>query len=197
MTRHLLKYLQLFYAEVVTWAYLKNAHLLPLLGVVLFRKQRNYSNLVSPWIYEGKTLERFVLPGEFSTYESQCHRIVRMLLGCHLNLHSQCPKMTGVAEGLAYLHSHQIAHGDINDVRCPSSLPLQVLKNLRQTSSWMNMAHLSSPTQVQFLCLTCPLHRPFRVFYGWHRSDWLHISEDRGRRPGPWTSTHTVESALW
>lgn len=86
-------------------------------------------------MYEGKTLKDFVrAPDQWKSYEDQCYRIVRVLFNRHIPVTlTDAEQASGVAQGLAYLHSHQIVHGDINDVSTLSSLPSQSLTFLRRT----------------------------------------------------------------
>jgi serine/threonine protein kinase len=87
-------------------------------------------------MYEGKTLRNFVrAPDQWKSYEDQCSRIVRVLFDHHTpGTLTDAEQASGVAQGLAYLHFHQIVHGDINDVNTLSSSHSQSLTFLRRTS---------------------------------------------------------------
>ncbi|KAL5531801.1 hypothetical protein ACEPAF_5363 [Sanghuangporus sanghuang] len=80
----------LFEKELYVWAKLKHKNILPLLGYA-FEQKSNYPLLVSEWMENGSAWD-----------------FVKSHLDCDLK-----HIITGIAQGLAYLHERDVVHSDI------------------------------------------------------------------------------------
>ena len=103
---HFLRIAQTFYREAVTWKHLNHPNIVPFLGATFDPLQ-----LVSAWMPGGSLTE----------YIKEHPLKSRLVLVCFVLLHrfpSLLPcQLHGVVEGLNYLHSRSVIHGDIKGVR--------------------------------------------------------------------------------
>lgn len=104
--------LQRFFREAVAWRHLQHPNILPLLGVDMDLQQHNLV-MVSEWMIHGNInefvekkkcgrVERLQLVSEDAIF---CNRIFNLLI-----------QLIQVANGLDYMHSHHMVHGDLKGV---------------------------------------------------------------------------------
>jgi serine/threonine protein kinase len=117
---HFLRIAQTFHREAVTWKHLSHPNIVPFLGVTFDPLQ-----LVSAWMPGGSLTE----------YIKEHPSKSRLVLVCFVLLHrfsSSLPRqLHGVVEGLNYLHSRSVIHGDIKGVRVRHRLTGNLKPNLR------------------------------------------------------------------
>ena len=108
---HLQRSSQAFCREAVTWEHLKHRNILPLLGITVAPLQ-----LVSHWMSGGDLRE-------YIKKNPSAHRVglVGSLLLCLSHTYYR-RQLSDAAEGLCYLHSCDVVHGDLKGV-CVHSEP--------------------------------------------------------------------------
>jgi serine/threonine protein kinase len=124
MVRKLLtKAIQMMCREALVWRQLQHENVLPFIGIntTLFPSYR-LPVLISPWMYYGSLREYTNLP----TYDvnRSIYPLVSFLKSkCSLKLIRICVvQLRGMAQGIAYLHSLDITHGDLKHVRRAKSV---------------------------------------------------------------------------
>jgi serine/threonine protein kinase len=94
---------------------LQHPFILPFLGIEPIEDGAVHrSGMVSPWMERG-TLARYVRSGEYDQ-RLDCYRLVSTSPRRLGPISSSGNQLSEVADGLAYLHSQLVVHGDINDV---------------------------------------------------------------------------------
>jgi serine/threonine protein kinase len=103
--------------EALVWRQLCHANVLPFLGLNTSAFPKNsLPSLLSPWMEYG-SLKEYIERPEYDAVE-EIPRLVRPGSFYDLmKLKQQRIKLEGIAQGLAYLHSLSITHGDIKHVR--------------------------------------------------------------------------------
>ncbi|RDB18407.1 Serine/threonine-protein kinase STY8 [Hypsizygus marmoreus] len=92
---HLDQFLKRFSAEAILWGQLSHPNLLPIYGLYRYKSRLC---LVSPWMENG----------DINTYLQETQDVDRVLLVI-LQFHA----VSDVTAGVAYLHEHDIIHGDL------------------------------------------------------------------------------------
>ena len=107
----LIRHSQKFCREAVTWRHLRHANILPLLGATLDTRTPRFT-LVSEWMDNGNI-------NDFVKNHKEVNRI--QLVSSHVcvykDRYDRSPKLIDAARGLEYLHSLNVAHGDLKGVR--------------------------------------------------------------------------------
>lgn len=89
------------------WKHLSHPHVVPFVGITLEPLQ-----LVSGWMPRGE-LRSYVKENPQANLISLVSQLLPTWDGA-----SSSSQLLGVAEGLAYLHSCNVIHGDLKGVRC-------------------------------------------------------------------------------
>jgi serine/threonine protein kinase len=102
---------QEFCREALVWQHLQHPHILPLIGIDCESFPTSLC-MVSPWMEHGTVLEYFDHHGR-----SNVDRLVRLIPRLFKARHQMCFQLFEIAQGLQYLHSNKIVHGDLRGVR--------------------------------------------------------------------------------
>ena len=117
--------LQKYFKEVTVWKRLKHPNILPNLGA---GPDIAEFCVVSPWMSDGDLLQFLAkYPGANRVAIVSVHAVYR---GQHAE---SVPKMIGVADGLSYLHSCDVIHGDlkgVNHIRRTGSILLMLIRQM-------------------------------------------------------------------
>jgi serine/threonine protein kinase len=107
--------------EALVWRQLRHPNVLPFIG--LDARTFPYNNLpalLSPWMEHG-TLREYIQRPAYDA-KKEIPPLVCLWLSsdsAHAD-HQICVQLDGIAQGIAYLHSLAIAHGDIKHVSTPT-----------------------------------------------------------------------------
>jgi hypothetical protein len=105
--------------ETLVWRHLDHPFVLPLVGVDADAFASNGTlDLISPWMERG-TLCQYIESGDYQVDKDR-YRLVRCRRLCHWPL-LMIIQLLEIAEGLWYLHSEGVVHGDIHWVRIPQA----------------------------------------------------------------------------
>lgn len=100
--------LQRFFKEVTVWKRLNHPNVIPNLGASLDIAE---FCVVSPWMPDGD------LSQHLSRHPAANRPLIVSIHVAYLRQHAESvPKMIGVANGLSYLHSNDVIHGDLKGV---------------------------------------------------------------------------------
>jgi len=97
---------KLFCREAIVWKRLNHPNIVPFKGVTL-----NPLQLISEWMPHGE-LREYIKENQYMNRVG----LVGSSLPTHMQ-HLTYPQLLGVAEGLGYLHSCNVIHGDLKGVR--------------------------------------------------------------------------------
>ena len=99
--------------EIISWKHLSHQNILPLLGVTVSADLRCL-RILTEWMPNGNVMQ-FI---ESNPKENRL-RLVSLLVVCVRSLLLiNCPQLSEVMSGVAYIHDLEIVHGDLKGV-CP------------------------------------------------------------------------------
>ena len=101
---------QKFFQEAVAWRHLRHPNILPLLGINLDPEKRRFA-LVSEWMVHGNINEFLKMSKGINRVQLVSEEFI-----CQNNHRDPLPQLVDATNGLEYMHSLNIVHGDLKGV---------------------------------------------------------------------------------
>ena len=110
-----LEYLKCLAKELTIWSGLEHANILPFFGFCMDDDDADgcYPSLVSLWMDNGTVRDYLEAHPESNIVVQVCHR--SFIVTQHRLLMARL-KVSGIAEGLKYLHDKDVVHSDLKPV---------------------------------------------------------------------------------